>query len=321
VVDPDVLTPLTLVRGDEELLVDRAVSAVVRAARGRDEQTDVRDLGGASVALADLMDLLSPSLFGDQRVVVVRAAQDLARDVGEALIGYASEPLDSVCLVLCHAGTKDKTLVDALLAAGARTVDCPRVTRLGERLDFVRSELRSAGRQPTEGAVRALAEAVGSDLRELAGACSQLLADTTGPLDELVVATYHRGKAETSGFDIADHAVDGDASGALELLRWALSVGVAPVLVSSALATGIRNIGRVAAAGRGSPAALARSLGMPAWKVERVQRQARSWRPDGVTMALHAVARADGDVKGLGADPAYALERAVLAVVAARGAG
>ncbi|MDQ6649678.1 MAG: DNA polymerase III subunit delta [Actinomycetota bacterium] len=315
---PDVLVPLTLVRGDEELLVDRAVSAVVSAARDRDEQTDVRDLAGGTVVLADLLDLLSPSLFGDQRVVVVRAAQDLDRDVAGALSGYAAEPLESVCLVVCHTGMKNKALAEALQVAGARVVECPRLTRPGDRLDFVRAELRVGGRQASEGAVRALTEAVGSDLRELAGACSQLLADTTGMVDEQVVATYHRGKAETSGFEIADHAVEGDASGALELLRWALSVGVPPVLVSSALATGVRNIGRVASAGRGPSAALGRQLGLPPWKVERVQRQSRGWRPEGVTAALHAVAMADGDVKGLAADPAYALERAVLAVVAAR---
>ncbi|GAC1325742.1 MAG: DNA polymerase III subunit delta [Mycobacteriales bacterium] len=317
----EVLVPLTLVRGDEELLVDRAVSAVIRAARESDEQTDIRDLAGALVMLGDLLDLLSPSLFGDQRVVVLRSAQDLARDVTEALVAYAGNPVETVCLVLCHAGAKNKGFVESLLAAGARVVDCPRVGKLGDRLEFVRAELRADGRQVSEGAVRALAEAVGSDLRELAGACSQLLADTTGPIDEAVVATYHRGKAETSGFEIADRAVEGDASGALELLRWALSVGVAPVLVSSALATGVRTIGRVASAGRGSPAALGRQLGLPPWKVERVQRQSRGWRPEGVTAALHAVAKADGDVKGLAADPAYALERAVLAVVAARSAG
>jgi DNA polymerase-3 subunit delta len=60
---------------------------------------------------------------------------------------------------------------------------------------------------------------------------------------------------------------------------------------------------------------------MPPWKVEKTQRQARAWRPDGLSAALQAVAVADGQVKGAGTDPGYAVERALLAVVQARGGG
>lgn len=40
----------------------------------------------------------------------------------------------------------------------------------------------------------------------------------------------------------------------------------------------------------------------------------RGWTADGVSAALRAVAEADAAVKGGGADPAYALEKAVVAV-------
>jgi DNA polymerase-3 subunit delta len=91
------------------------------------------------------------------------------------------------------------------------------------------------------------------------------------------------------------------------------------VLVTSALASGVRQIARVASAGRTArPADLARELGLPPWKVERAQRQARGWRPEGITVAMTAIAEADAAVKGAGVDPAYALERAVLTVAAAR---
>jgi DNA polymerase-3 subunit delta len=160
---------------------------------------------------------------------------------------------------------------------------------------------------------------VGSDLRELAMACAQLVSDTGGTIDPEAVARYYATPAEVTGFAVADAAVDGDTSGALAQLRWALANGVSPVLVTSALATGVRQIARVAGAGRGARAAeLTRDLGMPPWKVERVQRQARGWRPEGLAVALAAVADADAAVKGAGVDPAYALERAVLTIAAAR---
>lgn len=319
---PDPLVPLTLVVGDEELLVSRAVSRVVRAARARTPDVDVRDLDAVSLQPGDLGELLSPSLFGDERVVVLRAAQDLGKQVAEQVLAYAADPLPEVLLVVVHAGgAKGKALLGSLAASGARRVEAAKVTKAGERRDLVRAELRADGRQVSEDAVSALVDAVGNDLRELCSAAEQLLSDTEGPITEQAVARYHRGRAESSGFAVADKAVDGDLAGALELARWGQATGLAPVLVTSALASTLRSVAQVASAGRVSTGVLVGQLGMPAWKVEKTQRQARGWRPEGLSEALRAVATADGDVKGGAADQAYAVERALLSVVQARGAG
>jgi DNA polymerase-3 subunit delta len=164
-----------------------------------------------------------------------------------------------------------------------------------------------------------LLDGVGSDLSALVMACAQLVADTGGNVDVDAVMRYHAIPAEVTGFAVADAAVDGDVAAALSQLRWALLTGVSPVLVTSALANGVRQIARVASAGRTArPAELARELGLPPWKVEQAQRQARGWRPEGIATALAAIADADAAVKGAGIDPAYALERAVLTITAAR---
>ena len=73
--------PLRLVLGDEELLASRAVAEVVAAARGADPQTDVRELAAGELTTGDLYDLLSPSLFGGRRVVVLQGAQETKTDV------------------------------------------------------------------------------------------------------------------------------------------------------------------------------------------------------------------------------------------------
>ena len=83
---PDLLASLTLVVGDEELLVSRAVSAVVAAARARTTEFDVRELAAGSLQPGDLAELLSPSLFGDERVLVIQAGQDLTKEA-------AAEPM------------------------------------------------------------------------------------------------------------------------------------------------------------------------------------------------------------------------------------
>ncbi|MFN2540392.1 MAG: DNA polymerase III subunit delta [Mycobacteriales bacterium] len=317
---PDLLVPLTLVVGDEEFLVARAISHVLRAARARNAAVDVTDLDCGALQPGDLAEALSPSLFGDERVIVLRAAQDLAKEVAAEVVGYAGDPVPEIVLVVHHAGgAKGKATLTSLLGAGARRVDCPKVSKVSERKDFVRNELRGDKRQVSEDAVTALLDAVGNDLRELAAAASQLLSDTEGPITEEVVSRYHRGRAESSGFSIADKAVDGDLAGALELARWGEVTGLAPVLVTSALASTLRAVAQVASAGRQPAHVLAGQLGMPPWKVEKTQRQARAWRPEGLSTALQAVAVADGEVKGAATDAGYAVERALLAVVQARG--
>jgi DNA polymerase III delta subunit len=321
-VSPEIAAPppVTLVVGPEELLADRAVAAVVAAARAADADAEVRDLAAADLEPGALPALTSPSLFGGSQLLVVRGAQDCSADVLGELKDYVRAPAADVILVLVHAGgVKGKPLLDAARKAGAREIECAKITRFGDLIAFVRAEFRLAGRAVTEGAARLLLDAVGRDLRELAGACSQLVADTQGRIDEEVVRIYYAGRAEATSFSVADAAVEGRAADALEQLRWAMAVGVAPVLVTSALAQGLRNIARVATAPRGNrPADLARELGLPPWKVDRVRQQLRGWNGDGVARAIHAVARADAEIKGGGDDPAYALERAVVAVAIAR---
>ncbi|MCU1623726.1 MAG: hypothetical protein JWL79_2571 [Frankiales bacterium] len=317
---PDLLVPLTLVVGEEEYIASRAVSAVLRAARDRNSAVEVTDLECGSLQPGDLAEALSPSLFGDERVLVLRTAQDLAKEVAAEVVAYAQDPVPEIMLVVQHAGgAKGKATVASLTGTGARRVECPKVAKVGERKDFVRNELRADKRQVSEDAVTALLDAVGNDLRELAAAASQLLSDTDGPITQEVVARYHRGRAESSGFSIADKAVDGDLAGALELVRWGQATGLAPVLVTSALASTLRSVALVASAGRQPAHVLAGQLGMPPWKVEKTQRQARGWHPEGLSTALRAVAVADGEVKGAATDAGYAVERALLAVVHARG--
>lgn len=318
----DLLVPLTIVVGDEGLLVDRAVSCVVRAARQADPGVDVRDLEPAALEPGDLGGLLAPSLFGERRVLIVRALQDVDKQVAAEIAAYAAAPLDEVHLVLLHAGgAKRKALLATLTDAGARRVDAAKVTRPSERRKLVRRELRGDGRPVTEEAVTVLLDAVGPDLSELCSAAGQLLSDTEGPITEEVVATYYRGRAEASGFAVADRAVEGDLAGALELVRWGQGAGLAHVRVTSALASSLRSMALVASAGRVPAAALASQLGMEPWKVDKALRQARGWRPDSLAAALQAVAAADGGVKGGAVDQAYAVERVLLSVVQARQTG
>jgi DNA polymerase-3 subunit delta len=313
--------PVTLIVGEEEFLVDRAVREVIATAGAE----DVHDLDGVALGPGELESLTSPSLFGGGNVVVIRSAQNVGKEAVAELTRYLKAPAEDVTLILTHAGgAKGKDLLAAAKAAkGTSVIECPKVTRFAERLDFIRAEFRRAGKRADDGAARALLDAVGSDLRELASACGQLAADTEGTsVTESAVTTYYRGRAEATGFSVADRAVEGHLVQAVEQLRWALATGVSPVLINSALAQGLRLLGRVGTAPRGlNSAALAAEVGAPPWKIDRVKQQLRGWQPTGIAVALQAVAEADAQVKGEGVSAGYALERAVRRIVAARNAG
>ena len=312
--------PIRLVLGDEELLVSRAIAEAIAAVRARDPHADVTEHDGRELTSGELAGMTSPSLFGGHRVAVIRNGQDIKKGAAEELLRYAAAPAEDVCLVVVHAGgAKGKTLADGLRKAGADVVSAARITRHRDRVAFVVDEVRRLGGRCPESAAEALISAVGSDLRELAAACAQLLADAGSRITVETVQRYYRGKAEVSGFTVADAAVVGDVAGALESLRWALAIGVDPVPIADALADGVRTVARVMGAGRANPYQLASRLGMPAWKVERAQRQARGWTPQGLATAMHATAELNAAVKGGSDDRGYALERAILAVARARG--
>jgi DNA polymerase III subunit delta len=319
--------PVTVIVGEEELLVERAVTAAVAAAMAASRAdadatgADVHDAVAAGLTAGELAELTAPSLFGSGSIVVIRSVEDATASLAGALTRLAASAAPDVSLVLTHSGgAKNKALLTELAAAGARRVDCPTVRRFGERMDFLRSEFRRAGRKADDSGLRALLDAVGTDLRDLAAACSQLAADTTGVISQAVVARYYHGRAEATGFAVADKACEGNLPAALEQLRWALATGTSPVLVTSALAAGLRTLALVGSSGRGlSPNAQASDLGMPSWKIDKARQQLRGWTADGLAQAVAAVAEADVQVKGEGASAAYALERAITTIVACRG--
>lgn len=314
---------LHLVLGDEDLLVERAVGSILQAARAAAGTDDVpvNRLRAGDVSISELAELLSPSLFADERVVVLEAAAEAGKDAAELVAHAAADvPPGTVLVVLHSGGGRAKALAGQLRDLGAQTHECAKVTKAAQRADFLRAEFRTHKVKVDNDTVTALLDAVGSDLRELASACSQLVADTDGRVDVTAVHRYHSGKAEVTGFDIADKAVAGDVAGSAEALRWAMLGRVPNILLADALAEAVHSIARVAPVS-GDPYRLAGELGMPPWKIQKAQKQARRWSGDRIAAAIRLVAALNADVKGAAADADYAMEDAVrkIAEMAASG--
>lgn len=317
------MSQLHLVLGDEELLVERSVGAVLHSAREAAGTVDVPvdRLRAGEVSTSELAELLSPSLFADERVVVLESAAEAGKDAVALIAAAAADLPSGTMLVVVHSGGgRAKALADQLKKLGAEVHPCAKITKPTERADFVRREFRELRIKVSDDVVTAVLDAVGSDLRELAAACSQLVADTGGHVDPAAVRRYHSGKAEVKGYEIAEKAVTGDVAGATEALRWAMMSGEPQVVLADALAEAVHAIARIGPLS-GDPYKLAGELGMPPWRVQKAQKQSRRWSRDSVAEAIRLVAALNGDVKGVAANADYALETAVrrVAELAANG--
>jgi DNA polymerase-3 subunit delta len=260
-------------------------------------------------------------LFASERVLVLRMLENLPAEMAPYLLDYASSPAQDVLVVLVHSGgQKGKAVLDKLRKASVNEVvaTAPKTWELPQ---FVVGEIRLLGGGIDERGAAALVDAVGHDLRALAGACSQLVSDSDGqPISPDLIGQYFGGRAEVTSFAVADAAIAGRTEPALEQLRWALDCGVAAVLVTSAMAGGLRGLAKYTSAPSGlREADLAREVGVPPWKLKTLKQQARGWTPGGLANAIKAVAQADADVKGASGDAGYALERMVITVSRSHG--
>lgn len=310
---------IVLVTGAESLLADRAVDRLVSKATKERPEAEVHDTEAIRLDAGRLAELAGASLFATSSIVVVRDVGNLPAELSDQLLALAADPPEDVALIVMHAGgQRGRGLLDKLKKVKPEIIDNPKPKDL---IRFVSDEARAARIRIPSDAIKFLIDAVGHDLRALAGAVSQLASDRDGDEEVTteIVRRYFGGRAEVTSFAVADQVLAGNTVTALEQLRWALSTGVAPVLVTSALAAGLRGLGKLQAnrSGMGDNE-LARDIGVPPWKIGTMRKQLRGWDQRGLAVAIQHVARADADVKGAADGPDYALERCLLAVAACR---
>lgn len=309
---------LVLIQGPESLLADRAISQVI----SKYPNAQISNLHSDELEVGVITDNLAPSLFGDQRVVVIRDIQDLAAECTEEIASYLENQDENLVLVLWHkGGVKGKGLVDKVKKLNPQLLSAEAIKKDSEKSDFIRNEFKNLNRKISTEAVQALIDSLGSDLRELGAACSQLASDVElqKVIDAEDVAKYQQGRVESTGFDVADAAVEGKTAEALIALRNALATGTDPVLIVSALASSFRTLAKVSGSSKGSnPYELASSLALAPWQIDKARKQLNGWSENGLVKAVIAIAAVDADIKGAASDPKYALERAIMTVSTAK---
>lgn len=308
-----------LLLGSEAALSDRALSKLT--AELKSEGAEITTLFAGDLSVGEISDALSPSLFSERRALILRDLQDLIEDAKPEITRYLDQTDPTLTLVLVHkGGIKGKALLDQIKKVKPEIVTCDPLKKESEKEEFVKNLFLDLGRKATPGAISALVNATGTDLRELSASISQLASDTpAGPIDESHVNKYHQGKIETTGFDVADKVMDGNFAESLITLRHALTTGTDPVMITSAIASSLRGIAKVSGTNRGQKSfELAGELGMAPWQIDKARRQLNGWNANTLTAAVEAIAKCDAQVKGGASDPIYALEQALSRICAAR---
>ena len=313
------LKDIYLLLGSEAALADRALFKIT--AELRSQNAEITTLFGGEVAVGEISDALSPSLFSERRALILRDLQDLLEEAKIEIIRYLDAIDPTLTLVLLHkGGVKGKALLDQIKKAKPELIVCDPLKKESEKEEFVKNLFLDLGRKASAAAISALVNAAGTDLRELSAAVSQLASDTpAGLIEETDVNKYHQGKIETTGFDVADKVMEGNFAESLITLRHAITTGTDPVMITSAIASSLRGIAKVSGINRAQKSfELAGELGMAPWQIDKARRQLNGWSANTLTAAVEAIAKCDAQVKGGASDPIYALEQALARICAAR---
>lgn len=320
----DRLAGAYLIAGDEPLLVDEALEQTRAAAHRRGFETRELHIVDRSFRWAELAsDVDNLSLFASRKIVELRLASPRPGEAGSRSIAELAAKPDPDRLLLVGVGEKLDS--SAQRAAWATSIEQHGVVveiwpiERGELPRWIERRAAGIGLKLTQAAAQAIAERVEGNLLAADQELKRLALIAPGKeIDEAEVVESVADHARFDVFRLADAVLAGDAERAFRILAGLRAEGVAPVLVSWALARDISLLARLQfAAERGNDldAAMQRQgvwqRRRPLVKSAVVRFRNRDFR----TLMSHAAA-VDGMIKGVTpADPWQALTGLLIALL------
>lgn len=302
--------PVMLLFGSEPYFSNQVTKSIRDQLRQKHQQLEISEVDASEYSSGMLLNLASPSLFAEPRLIVVDSVEKCTDAFIEDGKAYVANPAPDTYLLLKHSGAtvRGKAVLDALRAEHAAVeVDCSKIDKEPDRVRFVQLQFSEEQRKITDQAVRALVDAFSGDIAELASACSQLLIDSAESITEEIVDRYFGGRVQTSTFKIADMALAGRQGEALALLRHGFNTGLDPVPVVAAIASKVRLMARIHSDRSATPS----SVGIESWKLARVRSDVQGWSDEALGGAIQLISEADAAAKGAERDPQYRIERLV----------
>jgi DNA polymerase-3 subunit delta len=292
--------PVRIIATSDEFLADLELDPLRIKARERGfAEEDVPAADAQAIANA----LGTGSLFDAGRLVLIRDADDAKEPSLSAIARWAEDPTPDTRLVLLVSTPQGAKRVAKALGDVAE-IRAPDDVPPWEAPGWVAKRARALGRKMTGDAAKALVEALGTDLRELATALDQLIASTPddAPIDVARVTAQFRG-IESRIHEFVDALFDRDRGQAMRRLRALLANDEPPILIVASIASQLRILAMLSTSERRQAAAVAKELGMREGQVKRAMRRSRNFSPDEIRRAYRLVADADLAFKSEDDDP------------------
>ena len=174
-----------------------------------------------------VMGAQTESLFGDQRVVVLRGLQEATVDQLKPLVKYLERPLEVTHLVITAEGKLAKSTTDALKAAGATTFNTSPPSRKNDLTTWFMEQFTEAGLKLDSAAVASIIEWLGQDQARLPSLID-VLSSTYGTAKKLSssdVEPFLGDQGSVLPWDLTDAIDMSDLNTALVMLRRMLRSG------------------------------------------------------------------------------------------------
>ncbi len=286
--------PVRLLWGEDAFLLREAALEVLGDLRPR-------EIEGADWAGGETADLVTPSLFGERRALLISNAKALPDEGMKELARYLEAPdPEAPLLLLATVGERAKApaaLVKVIKPVGTITEvkmqrkDLP--AWLQRRARAKQLDLASDG-------AAALVERMGQDPGALDQSLDQLAAAFPGErITSAIVSRQFRGLGEQQVWDLCDRAFGRDLPGAMRSLRTLLESNEAGLLILGSITARLRDLIRVKSLPeRLPPAELARQAGLRFdWQARRYREMAARFTPEELVEIHERVTWADRALK------------------------
>lgn len=291
------IDPVYFIGGDEGLLIQRAMAALVDAVvppASRAFNHDVLD--GRAGASAILNAARTLPMMGKRRLVVVRDADGLGADLSE-LAPYLAAPAPEAVLVLLFnkLDARMKVVQIAKKKGWLHQLDTPR-----QVAPFIREEAQRRGARMTEDGVRRLADVAGGDLGRIASAIEQLAlyVGDGKPIDADAVEELIAETRERTIFELTNAVGDADRPRALRAVDRLFDQRESSIGVTMMLARTFRQIAVAKeAVEKGQGRDVARIAGVPPFAADALVSQSRRFSHAALARAIALLSQADQDLK------------------------
>lgn len=298
--------PAYVVVGDDPHLTGVAVDKLLAGL----SETSVNQFGPLDEIENVLQAIATPSMFDDRRTIVVREVDKLPAEAQRKLIACLENPVPDATLILV--GSR----MPAQMVSAARKSGHVIEVEKGKRQDlfaWLKQQASGKGLHLSGEAMNALIEAVGEQRLALSQAVEELsLAKPPGTrLTVRDVTGQFQGRADVKLYAFIDAVAQRQAAVALENLHYLVSQGESPTMLFWTLA---RHFRQLLGAAESTPKQVAKALGLPEWRAEKLVRQARGFGQEALVEAYEALAEADVKMKNSEEPERLTLERWVVTV-------